>query len=71
MISEEAVYPKPIERQKVSHCIQIFNEKTVAALAVHPDLDDSHETATFISMILEFWNIVNVHSPGLDTRFKI
>ena len=33
----------------------------------HPELKDAADTAKFISLILEFWNIVNVHNAGLDS----
>ena len=50
--------------------LQIFNEKTIAALKCHPELEPSPGTATFIEKILEFWNIVNVLTPNLEKRFK-
>ena len=56
----------PVERQKVFTCLQIFNEKTITALMTHPELKGAEDTAKFISLILEFWNIVNVHNAGLD-----
>ena len=36
----------------------------------HPELKGAADIAKkkFISLILEFWNIVNVHNAGLDLR---
>ena len=67
-LTEVAVYPKPVERQKVSTCLQIFNEKIITALMTHPELTGAADTEKFISLILEFWNIVSVHNAGLDLR---
>ena len=40
-LTETAVYPKPIERQRVSTCLCVFCDETVVALETHPEL---HET---------------------------
>lgn len=65
-----SVYPKPIERQKVKFCMQVFCETTIAALQTHPDLTDIQDTAMFMSKVLEFWNIVNTKSPFSDVRLR-
>ena len=67
-----AVAPKPIERQKVSTCLRVFCDETIAALESHPKLDgvNVHGTLEFIRIIVRFWKIVNVRGPGADIRFK-
>ena len=67
-----AVAPKPIERQKVSTCLRVFCDETIAALESHPKLDgvDVHGTLQFIRIIVRFWKILNVKGPGADIRFK-
>ena len=61
-LTDVSVYPKPIERQKVSAVLQVFCEETCSALNVHTDplLQDTGGTVDFISMFLQFWKIVNV-----------
>ena len=54
-ITEKAVYPTSFEKQNVGLVTQIFNDKTVAALAQ----DDKQETASFIFNILRMWKILN------------
>ena len=55
-LTEVAVLPKPVERQKV------FCDETVTAMKTHPLLqdDDTKETVTFIEEVLKFWKIVSV-----------
>ena len=50
-----ALHPSSIEKQKVSLALQVFNEKTVAALIQ----DDFNDTAAFVSFILRVWKILN------------
>ena len=38
-LNHVCVFPKPIERQKVSTSLKIFNEKSVAALKCHSGID--------------------------------
>ena len=33
-----AIHPKPIERQKVSHCLKVFCDETIAALKTYSEL---------------------------------
>ena len=47
--------PRPIERQRVSTCLQVFSERTVEALQHHPDLETPQEvqdTTIFFKKIL-------------------
>ena len=72
-LEEVAVWPKPIERQRVSTCLKVFSEKTRQALLSHPCLVDSLEvkdTARFIEIVLTWWNIVNVKATSMDTRLR-
>ena len=56
-LTEVSVYPKPVERQKVTHCLKIFSDETVAALKTNRYLptSDTYETAIFIEKVLPFW----------------
>ena len=69
-LTETAVAPKPIERQRVSTCLQIFSERTHAALLTHPSLDPSkvQDTAVFINKVICWWKIINVKAFGEDVR---
>ena len=49
--------------QKVSTCLKVFCEETVCALNCHPDMKNVDDTISFLSIIIGFWRIVNVHSP--------
>ena len=72
-LNKVSVSPRPIERQRVSTCLQVFSERTVEALQHHPDLEKTQEvqdTAIFIKKILMWWKIVNVKEKGLDVRFR-
>ena len=70
-MDEVSVYPKPIERQKVSTCLKIFCEETRSALLLHPEManvEGKEDTASFINMVVTFFRIVNVKSKGADIR---
>ena len=70
-LTEVSVTPKPIERQRVSTVLEVFNEKTIAALKAHTGMDeDSHGTIEFLEMILDFWKIVNVKGPYEDVNLR-
>jgi hypothetical protein len=71
-LTETSINPKPIERQKVSTCLQVFSEETVAALKTHPKIDQESVKGTiiFLELIIEFWKIVNVKCPGANARFR-
>ena len=43
-LNEVSVRPKPIERQSVPTCQRVFCEETLAALRVHPGLDQNVPT---------------------------
>ena len=69
-LSEAAVYPKPIERQRVSTCLQVFCEETATALELHgrQHCIDATGTVTFIRKVLKWWTIMNVKKKGMDLR---
>ena len=68
-LTETAISPKPVERQKVNLCLQIFSEKTHSALLNSSILDeDASDTARFIDIVLRWWKICNVRTSNLDVR---
>ena len=71
-LNETSVYPKPIERQRVSTCLNVFCDETVVALKTHPELLDKNNSGNinFIKMFGNFWKIVIVRGINADRRFK-
>ena len=69
-LTKVSVYPTPIERQKVLFVLQIFCEKTVAALKVHEGQLNCEGTIIFISKIIKIWKIMNVKSMYEEIRFN-
>ena len=71
-MNEVSVFPKPIERQKVSTCLKVFCEKTIAALKSHPELNPNEVNGTvkFIEVILSFWKIVSNKDIKDDERHR-
>ena len=69
-LSETAVYPKPIERQRVSTCLQIFCEETATALKLYGKQHciDVTGTVTFIRKVLKWWTIIDVKNKGMNLR---
>lgn len=57
-------HPSPIARQKMKLFLNVFNEKTVAALKIH----HKDDTATIINVIVKLWKILNVKNPSLHIR---
>ena len=68
----KSVHPKPVERQNVNLCLNVFSDETVTALQTHTSLDvlDTTGTVQFIKMFLQFWKIANVKSLGANLRYK-
>ena len=53
-LTEVAVMPKPIERQKVETCLRVFCDETVAALTTHPSVkEEAQDTANFIRIVTD------------------
>ena len=71
-LTEVSVYPKPIERQKVSHCLKFFCDETIAALktTTYLPIDETNETVIFLEKILKFWKIVSTKEIYGDLRKK-
>ena len=67
-----AINPKPIERQHVSLCLQVFCDEALNALKTHPEVN--HEqvegTISFLSIFIRVWKIINVRSQFMDIRLK-
>lgn len=68
-LNHKALYPSNVERQKVSLVCKIFNYENIHALTEINGIE-TEGTATFLSIILKWWNIVNVKSLNKDIRFK-
>lgn len=57
-LTSMALCPSNFDRQKVSLALQVFNDKTVAALSQ----DGKEETACFVYHMTRMWKILNVKS---------
>lgn len=56
-----SVYPKPLQRQSVPFVVQVFHEKTVAALSTFKDeLFISEGTIIFLKLIVNWYHMMNV-----------
>lgn len=53
-LTYKALFPSNLDRQKVPLALGVFNEYNVAALK----LAGENDSANFISIILQWWNIV-------------
>ena len=69
-LTEVAIKPKPIERQKVDTCLRIFSEETLHALKTHPKVDQKEVKGTtmFIDEVLKMSKILNVRSKDKAVR---
>ena len=68
-LTEVAIQPKPVERQRVSTCLRVFCDETCSALRVHSVLrDQSQGTALFIQRITDLWKTLNVRTLNKDIR---
>ena len=72
LLNEVSFFLKPIERQNVSTCLEVFCEKTIAALKSHPELNPNEVNGTikFIEAILSFWKIVSIKYTKGDERHR-
>lgn len=60
-------YPNNMEKQKVSLMLNVFNERTIAALK-----EDGHNgTAEFVSLFTKMWHIVNTKTTNAHIRLSI
>jgi hypothetical protein len=71
-LNHVAVHPKPVERQRVSTCLRVFCDETIAAFNTHEEVDKKavEGTILFLRLFTEFWKIVNVHRDGVDVRLQ-
>ena len=71
-LNDVAISPKPIEKQRVSTCLRVFCDETIAAMETHPGInkDSAMGTINFLKLIVTFWKIVNVKGIGADSRFN-
>ena len=70
-LNEVSIFPKPIERQKVSTCLRVFCDETLNALLNHPGMsnaEDVQNTAIFLKKVITWWKVINVKALGADTR---
>lgn len=71
-LSKKVLYPTSIEKQNVSLCYKLFDEKNIAALkdpssGIH---SDTSGTTNFLNIILNWWKVVNVKQQYKWVRFK-
>ena len=57
-------HPSPISRQKVKLALNVFNEKTIAALQMRAKQD----TAEIVDIVLKLWKYTNIKNPNLHIR---
>ena len=69
-LTEVSFFPKPIDRQKVSTCLKIISEKTVAALKQTLLQSHADDAIRFVERIIKFWKILNCRDPYADVRYK-
>ena len=69
-LSEVAVNPRPIERQRVNTCLQVFCEETATALDLYGKwfCKDVSGTLKFIRIVVKWWTIMNVKNKRIDER---
>ncbi|KAF2366136.1 hypothetical protein FHG87_003112 [Trinorchestia longiramus] len=65
-LTQFAVNPSQLQPQNVQHVLKVFNDKVVASLK----LRGCRDTAKFIQIILNWWNVVNVFVKGQDQRMN-
>lgn len=71
-LNHRVLFPGPIERQSVQLTSAVFSDSTVEALKYysqqgHPEF---LETADFISVILQWWKLVNAKSTFISTKTR-
>ena len=70
LLSEVAVNPMPIERQRVNTCLQVICEETATALDLYGERfsKDVSGRVKFIRIVVKWWTIMNVKNKGIDER---
>ena len=59
-LTSRSLFPNSLERQKVNLALKIFDSSTSAALKIKYGRDNG--TATFIDLIIKFWDIFNINN---------
>ena len=68
-LNEIAIAPKPVDRQRVSTCLNVVNDKTYHALLNHSGVGDGkEETALFLSKVITWWKSCNVKGKGANCK---
>ena len=69
-LDEDSVYPKPIERQRVSTCLKVFSEKTIVSLEDYGKVKsvDVSGTVLFLTKVHRLWTICNVRQKNVNLR---
>jgi hypothetical protein len=62
-LSQKVCYPNNLERQDVNFALQIFNEKTIAAIT-------NEDTKEFLTIINKWWRVVNVKHPDKGKHLR-
>ena len=58
------IYPTNFDKQKVKLTINVFHEKTVAALKIK----QFEDTSIFVEQVIRLWHMLNVKSTNYGTR---
>jgi len=70
-LTKASVEPSNIEKQKVSLVLNIFSEKTSAALKASAKSNPSwKDTAIFIDYVIRLWKVFNTKNIAEHTRFR-
>ena len=69
-LDEVSINPKPIERQRVISCLNVFCEKTAVTLELYGDRNNVEVkgTGVFLRKVITWWRIVNVKNKGIESR---
>ena len=70
-LSDVAIFPKPVERQKVSICLQVFCDEIITALKTHPGVVNGDDAISFLNKFVKFWKIMNVKGLLADYGFVV
>ncbi|RUS83569.1 hypothetical protein EGW08_008675 [Elysia chlorotica] len=70
-LTHASLFPNNIEKQKVSLAIEVFSEKTSAALKTCSISTDScKETSVFLDEVVRLWKVFNSKSPFQKSRHR-
>ena len=70
-LTQAALTPSNLEKQKVSLVLQVFCDATSSALKTSSNSTDSWKnTAEFIDIVVQLWKVLNCKNKFQATRFK-